>query len=161
MQEFTPTQQSQVCSQRTNLKKRKHSFYRKPKLILIIGEILLGHTTVKSSTSARNQCLDEQNRSSRDSPPPLCWLPAPASFAQQWQEEDWSSMGLWDCECPELTVHLVRVGWLSCCWRAETGAIAEKSTLSWRVAQAVLRFNAFGVHRGNQEQNVSACHVKM
>lgn len=60
-----------------------------------------------------------------------------------------------------LTVHLVRVGSLSCCRGAEAGAIAEKSTLSWRVAQAVLCLNAFGVHRGNQEQNVSAWHIKM
>lgn len=43
-----------------------------------------------------------------------------------------------------LTVHLVRVGSLSCCWGAEAGAIAEKSTLPWRVAQAVLCLNAFG-----------------
>lgn len=42
-----------------------------------------------------------------------------------------------------LTVHLVRVGSLSCCRAAEAGAIAEKSALSWRVAQAVLCLDAF------------------
>lgn len=50
-----------------------------------------------------------------------------------------------------LTVHLVRVGRLSR-RAAEAGAIAQKPTLAWGVAQAVLCLNAFGVHRGTKSK---------
>lgn len=60
-----------------------------------------------------------------------------------------------------LTVHLVCVGCLPGCWGAEAGSVAEKPTLPWGVAQAVLRFDAFGAQNRSQEQNMSVCHIKV